>query len=352
MPSIAIALVLTVAPQSTAPVEVTPGVVEQLQAEAAAMQPLVTSPLANEFLKVIPCLPRIETPRVVLYDKAKGHALTQEQAAAMTPEQLEGHEETEIDEAYYYTTRYGTPVAFVRPLEILGQAGVKTADGLKLLDFGFGSIGQLRALASAGADAVGVEVDPLLEAIYAQPGDTGQVARCAAAAAGADADAAAAGEGRDGSVSLVFGRFPAEAPVVERVGGGYDAFISKNTLKRGYIHPERPVDPRRLVQLGVEDEAFVRAMFELLKPGGHALIYNLCPAPAKEDEPYIPWADGRSPFSRELYERVGFVVSAFDADDTGAARAMGAALGWAEQMDLESDLFGTYTLLLKPAGKP
>jgi hypothetical protein len=132
------------------------------------------------------------------------------------------------------------------------------------------------------------------------------------------------------------------------VGGGYDVFVSKNTLKRGYIHPEQQVDPRMLVHLRVDDETYVRAVFDLLKPGGFALIYNLSPAPAKEGEPYKPWADGRSPFTRELYERVGFAVVAFDLDDSAAAREMGKALGWAEGMDLEKDLFGTYTLLRKP----
>jgi SAM-dependent methyltransferase len=259
----------------------------------------------------------------------------------MTPEQLTGYERRELDETFFYSTRYGTPVAFVRPLELLGQAGVTSVDGLKLLDFGFGTIGQLRALASAGAQVTGVEVDPLLQALYSQPGDTGTITRCAAA-----------GEGRDGRLTLVFGRWPAEPAAVEQAGGDYDLVISKNTLKRGYIHPERPVDPRRLVQLGVDDEAFVRAVFALLKPGGFALIYNLCPAPAPDDQPYIPWADGRCPFARELCEQAGFEVAAFDVDDTPAARAMGAALGWGTDMDLEADLFGTYTLLRRPAEPP
>jgi hypothetical protein len=309
-----------------------------MQAEAAAMRALTTSSLTGEFLGAIGCLPSLEVPRVVFYDKAKSLALNEAQAASLTPEQLAGYERRELDETYFYTTHYGTPVAFVRPLEILGQAGVKSFDGLKLVDFGFGSIGQLRALASAGAEVTGIEVDALLQALYSQPGDTGTIARCAAA-----------GEGRDGRLTLVFGHWPAEPAAVEAAGGGYDLFISKNTLKRGYIHPERPVDPRRLVQLGVDDETFVRAVFERLKPGGSFLIYNLHPAPAPDDKPYIPWADGRCPFARELCEQAGFEVAAFDVDDTPAARAMGAALGWGEDMDLEADLFGTYTLLRRPA---
>ena len=41
-----------------------------------------------------------------------------------------------------------------------------------------------------------------------------------------------------------------------------------------------------------------------------------------------------------------------DADDSTAARAMGRALGWDQGehgMDLENDLFATYTLVQKPS---
>ena len=139
--------------------------------------------------------------------------------------------------------------------------------------------------------------------------------------------------------------------VRDGVGGGYDLFVSKNVLKRGYIHPSQPVDEKKTIKLGVDDEAFVRAVFALLNPGGRMLIYNLAPAPAPPGKPYIPWADGRSPFPRELFERVGFRVVAFEVDDTAAARAMAHALGWdrgPEAMDLSRDLFGQYTLVEKP----
>jgi hypothetical protein len=124
--------------------------------------------------------------------------------------------------------------------------------------------------------------------------------------------------------------------------------LSKNTLKYGYIHPAEPVDPRRLVHLEVSDTVFVRAIGRASNPAASA-IYSLCPArrlPASR----IPWADGRCPFSRELWEAEGFEVIAFDQNDDAAAREMGRALGWNEgpgAMDLEHDLFGTYTLLRK-----
>ena len=141
--------------------------------------------------------------------------------------------------------------------------------------------------------------------------------------------------------------------MIDDVGGGYDLFISKNTLKNGYIHPAEPVDPRRLVHLGVDDTIYVQTLARILKPGGRALIYNLCPAPAPPGKPYIPWADGRSPFSKQMFEAAGFRVLEFDRDDSRAAREMGHALGWDQGengMKLDTDLFGTYTLVEKPAG--
>jgi hypothetical protein len=84
------------------------------------------------------------------------------------------------------------------------------------------------------------------------------------------------------------------------------------------------------------------------------LIYNICPAPAKTGEKYIPWADGRSPFPKEMWESAGFKVFTFDHDDSPAVRVMGRALGWDQgegAMDLENDLFGVYTLVEKRVGK-
>jgi SAM-dependent methyltransferase len=307
---------------------------EQIYQEVAAIGPQATSSFAKSLLMGFRCLQPIQ-PMAAYYNKETRSALSEADAKKLTEEQLKGYAKRDIDDAFYYFTRYGTPVAFVRPVELLGQAGVKSADGLKLVDFGFGSIGQLRALASVGADVTGIEVDPLLELMYAK--EPGTVARCSVA-----------GTGRDGSIALAYGQFPKEADIVKQVGGGYDVFVSKNTLKRGYVHPEKEVDPRMLVHLDVDDETFVRAVYDALKPGGFFLIYNLCPAPSKPEEPYKPWADGRSPFSTETYQKVGFKVLAFDVDDTVAARAMGKTFSWGTEEDLAKDLFGTYTLVQKP----
>ncbi len=165
-----VAIGLFLSSQTPAPEAVVPGsVVAQMTTEAAALGAQVQSSLAKEFVTGFQCLPAVATPRVAYYNKETREALTEAAAKGMTEEQLAGYTKRDLDEQYFYMTRYGTPVAFTRAMEILGRAGVKHVDGLKLVDFGFGSIGQLRALAALGADAVGVEVDALMKAMYSDP---------------------------------------------------------------------------------------------------------------------------------------------------------------------------------------
>jgi hypothetical protein len=168
----------------------------------------------------------------------------------------------------------------------------------------------------------------MLAALYAGPGDQGAFG--------------------DGRVSLVIGRYPSDEAVKAKVGGGYDLILSKNTLKRGYVHPDAG---RAFIDLGLPDAAFLRTLHDGLKPGGFVLIYNLGPAPAPAGQPYRPMADIRTPFSRADWEAAGFRIEDFDRDDTAAARQMAGVLGWdkgPEAMDLTKDLFATYTLARRP----
>lgn len=310
--------------------------VAKLRAEAEAMKPLVRSDVAKRFLEATDTLPAI-APRTLyrdpqtrtLYSKSAADKLDEEKRKALAPVQA--------TETLYYNTKYGSPLAYARPLEVLGQAGLKDVSGLRILDFGYGTVGHLRLLASLGANVVGVDVDPFLLTLYSERGDQGTVQGRSG--------------GKDGNVTLVEGQFPAKEETNKAVGDGYDLIISKNTLKNGYLHPEQPVDKRMLVDLGVDDATFVKTLYRILKPGGRVLIYNLSPAPSKPGEPYKPWADGRSPFPKSLYESAGFKVIAFDVNDDAAARAMARALGWDKgpsPMDVEKDLFAHYTLVQKP----
>jgi len=296
-----------------------------LQRDARALRPLLTTAPARQLVDAVPSLPRI-APRTIWHDAHKTVYYTDGEAAALPAAERKKLIAQRVDEEFFYTTGYGSPLAYARPFEL---AGVEVAHR-RILDFGFGGIGHLLLLASLGADAVGVDIDPMLGALYRAP-------------------PAAAGAGR---VRTLIGRFPAEPALVEKVGDGYDFVISKNVLKRGYIHPAEKVPERLQISLGVDDESFVRTLYALLKPGGRAMIYNLSPAPAPPGKPYIPWADGRSPFPRALFESVGFRVLAFEVDDTPAARGMGHALRWdlpPDPTDLAHDLFAQYTLVERPA---
>jgi hypothetical protein len=310
-----------------------------LKREAASLDPLVTSALAKDFLKATANLSSV-APRTVYLDESTKKYKTEAAAAASSPEEKSRLKRVDLDSSFYWNTKYGSPLAYARLLDVLGRAGLESVRGLKILDFGYGTIGHLRLLAGLGADSTGVDVDPLLPALYSAPGDQGPVKNP---------------HGHDGYIRLIDGRFPADPATTAAVSGSYDVFISKNTLKKGYVHPEQNVEPRRLLNLGVDDDVFVKTLHHALKPGGWVLIYNFCPAPSPPGAPYKNWADGRCPFSRDVWEKAGFRVIAFDRDDSEAARAIGHALGWDQgpsPIDLKSDLFAMYSLMQRITERP
>ena len=198
----------------------------QLDAEAAQLGSFVKSKLAKHFLASVDQLPTV-SPRMI-YRNENRSFISRDTAAALTEEDRATLEEIEIDGDRFYTTKYGSPLAYSRVLDIAAAHGLESVAGKRILDFGYGTIGHLRLLASLGADAVGVDVDSFLVALYSQPGDQGAVDRP---------------NGPNGSVTLVDGRWPSAQNVVTAVGAGYDLFTSKNTLKRGSIHqcPTFPV---------------------------------------------------------------------------------------------------------------
>jgi len=284
-----------------------------LKAEANSLKPLVTSIPAQRFLDATADLPTIATREIRYKDRLVA-----------------------VDETQYYEPHHGTPLAYVRPIEIMGQAGLSDVSGKRIFDFGYSSIGQLRLLASLGAHVVGVDVNPFVAALYSHPSDTGEIPR-----------ATIAGEGPNGHLTVLNGRFPTDPDIRKEVGQGYDVIMSKNVLKRGYIHPEQKVDPSMLIDLGVSDEEFVQIVYDALNKGGLFMMYNLAPAPNEPGKPYIPWADGRCPFDQDLLQRIGFQVLEYNLDDHEKAHEMARALGWDQGMDLEKDLFSHYTLVKK-----
>jgi hypothetical protein len=310
----------------------------RIQADAKKLDAYATTEWGKAFLHAAASLPD-PAPRTLLHDADKTHWFSETEAHALPLDQKRSLVPLNVDSEFYYNTRYGSPLAYVRALDVVAAAKTpaRTAElaGSRILDFGFGGIGHLRMLANLGADATGIDVDPMLRALYASPGDQGAV-------------------GDSGRLQLIIGHFPADTETKNTVGTGFDLFVSKNVLKRGYIHPTEPVADDRLVHLGVDDSTFAATVFALLKPGGFALIYNLCPAPAPPGKPYIPWADGHSPFPQETWARAGFRIVAFDQDDTEKAKEMARLLGWDgedqgdDRIDIDHDLFAWFTLLERP----
>jgi hypothetical protein len=154
-------------------------------------------------------------------------------------------------------------------------------------------------------------------------------------------------------VTLVHGRWPSTAAVANTVANHapYQLIISKNTLKRGYLKPERRAPKNQLIELGVSDDQFLKAIHGALAPGGLLIIYNLAPRQAAADKPFLPQADARSPFSAEQFNRAGLSVVALNVEDHEFVRQMGAALGWDKNdtgevvNDLSTNLFALYTIV-------
>jgi len=313
--------------------------VERIANDAKRLVPLVKSDSVKRFLQHASFLPQIAKRKLFIRpDKSKYY--TETQALAETPEVRATLVPYEVDEDKYYNTNYGSPLSYSRPLDVLFAHGFELPAGSKVLDFGYGYIGHLRIFATMGLHATGVDVWPLLPALYSFPGDQGQFT---------------GPRGETGTVRLIDGHFPSDPIVVSAIGNGYQLVISKNVLKKGYIHPDRPVDnPKMRIDLGVSDDVVLKSFYEALSPGGFFLIYNICPAPTPPDKPFVPWSDGRSPFTKSQIEAAGFDVLEFDKDDIEAVRIMGQTLGWDRPedgepgMDLINDLSVLYTLMRKP----
>ena len=326
-----------VAPASDAPSATTtraagPSPVERVRADASALAPLVTTKLATDFLAATRVLPE-EAPRTLFEDKARHLAYSADAVAKLDAAARAQLTKRELD---YYETKYGSPLAYARPVELLGVDGLDDFAGKKIVDFGYGGIGHLRLFASLGASAIGVDVDPLLPILYGAAGDTGPIG---------------GSHGAGGMLTLLDGRFPFDPKIRDAVGSGVDVFLSKNTLKRGYIHPERHVAPGQTIDLGMSDDAFVAAVFAAAKSGGRVLLFNICPKQAPPDATYIPWADGRSPFDEATWKKAGFTVAYFDRDETPFVKRMAHSLGWDtgdDAVDIENDLFAWATLVRKP----
>lgn len=232
------------------------------------------------------------------------------------------YDERKVDDEYVWG-RIADPLGYVRAFEVLNENKFDPT-GKKILDFGYGNVSQLYMLAHTGVDVHGLEVDSLIPLTSKHL--TGKV-------------------GAKGSLTLHHGYFPSDERLVKELEGQkFALWMSKNTMKRGYVHP---TDANTKTQIDLGDDAKLLATIKSeLAPGGFFFIYNIAPA---QTVPYKAMADGACPFSKETLTAAGFEVIAHDVNDTEKMRAYAKTLEWnADWPDLETTLVATYTLCRKP----
>ncbi|MGL5004520.1 MAG: hypothetical protein ACRDAM_16390, partial [Casimicrobium sp.] len=208
---------------TTSPPVLTPSAaVIALQRQAGDVAPLVKQNVAREFLKGAAAL-RTKGIRVV-YTRAKDRtSVTPEAFAALKADDQVGFEKKEHSDEFYYSTYYGSPVAYVRALDVAGSYGLSTLNGAKILDIGYGAIGGMRMLAGAGAQVSAVDIDSLLPALYREPVDQGSVIGF---------------DGRIGSIKLFDGVYAGSTTLTKLIGGEFNLIVTKNTMKNGFMKPQ------------------------------------------------------------------------------------------------------------------
>jgi len=129
---------------------VAPPIVEVLQEEAEKLRPFVDTALARDFLAATDRLP--EAPlRVLMRDPDnRRQYYSGGDAAALPSAEREALVPVELEAERYYVTRYGSPLAYCRALDIAGKHGLESFKGRRVLDYGYGTVGHLRLMALNG----------------------------------------------------------------------------------------------------------------------------------------------------------------------------------------------------------
>ncbi|HEY3174253.1 MAG TPA: hypothetical protein VGK94_00680 [Candidatus Polarisedimenticolia bacterium] len=123
----AIAMMLAAPEAATAPA--TPrSAADAIRDEARALAPLARSELVRQFLGATSALAAV-SPRRLWHDEGKTRYYTEAEDAKLPEDRRGALIEESFDEEYYYTTRYGTPLAYARPLDILAESGLTGVAG-------------------------------------------------------------------------------------------------------------------------------------------------------------------------------------------------------------------------------
>lgn len=310
---------------------------EALALEAQRVRELIPNRAVRTWLDRASELPEVEGQTLFIGPRAEGGydraVYTPGEVREMDPEDVADCRPVTYGPERYYATNYGSPIAYAPALLCATEAGIESFEFKRILDIGYGQIGQLEMLARCGAEVDGVEADPVIHRLYTSTRLS---------------DSVVARDGTKGSVSLHMGEWFADWRFRERVGEGYDLILARNVLKRGYVQPEEPMEQFDPIDIGGDPATGAQALFDALRVGGVVVVYNLGGGAWRlEDGSYNAQADVRDPFGREAWEAAGFEVLHFQANGSQLMREVGVALGWGTLEDLESYNV-LYTVVRKP----
>lgn len=308
-----------------------------LALEAQRVRELIPNKAVRAWLDTASELPEVEGQTLFVGPRAEGGydraVYTPGEARELSPEDLEGLRPVTYGPERYYATNYGSPIAYAPAFLCAAEAGMESFEFKRILDIGYGQLGQLEMLARCGAEVDGVEADPVIHRLYTSTRLT---------------DAVVARDGTKGSVSLHLGEWFRDWDFRRAVGGDYDLILARNVLKRGYVQPEEPMEHFDPIDVGGGPEIGAQTLFDALRPGGVVVVYNLGGGAWRlEDGSYNAQADVRDPFGRDAWEAAGFEVLHFQANGSQLMREVGVALGWGTLEDLES-----YNVLYTVARRP
>ncbi|RNC82450.1 MAG: methyltransferase domain-containing protein [Phycisphaera sp.] len=311
---------------------------EALAAEAARVEEVVGNEAVLEWLGKAKELPEVKGATLFVGPREPGgfdrEVYTAQQATDFSESDLIDFREVTYGPTRYYATNYGSPIAYAPALIAAAEAGGFDSFRFKrVLDFGYGQIGQLEMLARCGATVCGVEADPVIDTLY-------RSTRLS--------DVVVAEDGTRGSLTLALGEWFSDWRLRQKLGGRFDVIIARNVLKRGYVQPEEPMPGFDPIDIGGEPEDAARAIYNALEEGGVAVVYNLGGGAWRgEDGSYNAPADVRDPLGREAWEAAGFEIVHYQANGSQLMRKVASLIS---QKDLsEFDLYNVlYTVVRKP----
>lgn len=145
---------------SAAPAPSPRRITDKLRRDAAALEPLVTTDLARRFLAATSRLAE-PSARTVYRNRDKGLALSRREhearSAAMPAKEKASFTPREFPPTFCCETAYGSPLVCALVLD-LAAPHARLAGRPKLLDFGYGTIGQLHLLAHCGFGVLAFDV--------------------------------------------------------------------------------------------------------------------------------------------------------------------------------------------------